>query len=140
MPIQTLNTLYQYRVKEILKVVDGDTVDVIIDLGFDVFLEKRVRMAGVNAPESRTRNLEEKAKGLKTKAWLIEKFNTEKQIIIETSLDNQYGKFGRVLGTFYIGDDLLSVNLEMLSEGLARPYMIEDFPNLMDGLEQQSQP
>ena len=70
--------------KEILKVVDGDTVDVIIDLGFDVFLEKRVRMAGVNAPESRTRNLEEKAKGLKTKAWLIEKFNTEKQIIIET--------------------------------------------------------
>ena len=140
MPIETLNTLYQYKVKEILKVVDGDTVDVIIDLGFDVFLEKRVRMAGVNAPESRTRNLEEKAKGLKTKAWLIEKFNTEKQIIIETSLDNQYGKFGRVLGTFYIGDDLLSVNLEMLSEGLARPYMIEDFPNLMDGLEQQSQP
>lgn len=140
MPIDTLNTLYQYKVKEILKVVDGDTVDVIIDLGFDVFLEKRVRMAGVNAPESRTRNLEEKAKGLKTKAWLIEKFNTEKQIIIETSLDNQYGKFGRVLGTFYIGDDLLSVNLEMLSEGLARPYMIEDFPNLMDGLEQQSQP
>lgn len=140
MPIDTLNTLYQYKVKEILKVVDGDTVDVIIDLGFDVFLEKRVRMAGVNAPESRTRNLEEKAKGLKTKAWLIEKFNTEKQIIIETSLDNQYGKFGRVLGTFYIGDDLLSVNLEMLSEGLARPYMIEDFPNLMDGLERQSQP
>ena len=140
MPIDALNTLYQYKVKEILKVVDGDTVDVIIDLGFDVFLEKRVRMAGVNAPESRTRNLEEKAKGLKTKAWLIEKFNTEKQIIIETSLDNQYGKFGRVLGTFYIGDDLLSVNLEMLSEGLARPYMIEDFPNLMDGLERQSQP
>jgi len=139
MPIDTLNTLYQYKVKEILKVVDGDTVDVIIDLGFDVFLEKRVRMAGVNAPESRTRDLEEKAKGLKTKAWLIEKFNTDKQIIIETSLDNQYGKFGRVLGTFYIGDDLLSVNLEMLSEGLARPYMIEDFPNLMDGLEQQSQ-
>jgi len=140
MPIQTLNTLYQYRVKEILKVVDGDTVDVIIDLGFDVFLEKRVRMAGVNAPESRTRDLEEKAKGLKTKAWLIEKFNTDEQIIIETSLDNQYGKFGRVLGTFYIGDALLSVNLEMLTEGLARPYMIEDFPNLMDGLEQQSQP
>jgi endonuclease YncB( thermonuclease family) len=140
MPIDTLNTLYQYKVKEILKVVDGDTVDVIIDLGFDVFLEKRVRMAGVNAPESRTRNLEEKAKGLKTKAWLIEKFNTEEQIIIETSLDNQYGKFGRVLGTFYVGDSLMSVNLEMLSEGLARPYMIEDFPNLMDGLEQQSQP
>ena len=140
MPIQTLNTLYQYRVKEILKVVDGDTVDVIIDLGFDVFLEKRVRMAGINAPESRTRDLEEKAKGLKTKAWLIEKFNTDEQIIIETSLDNQYGKFGRVLGTFYIGDALLSVNLEMLTEGLARPYMIEDFPNLMDGLEQQSQP
>ena len=140
MPIDTLNTLYQYKVKEILKVVDGDTVDVIIDLGFDVFLEKRVRMAGVNAPESRTRNLEEKAKGLKTKAWLIEKFNTEKQIIIETSLDNQYGKFGRVLGTFYVGDSLMSVNLEMLSEGLARPYMIEDFPNLMEGLERQSQP
>ena len=140
MPIDTLNTLYQYKVKEILKVVDGDTVDVIIDLGFDVFLEKRVRMAGVNAPESRTRNLEEKAKGLKTKAWLIEKFNTEEQIIIETYLDNQYGKFGRVLGTFYVGDSLMSVNLEMLSEGLARPYMIEDFPNLMDGLEQQSQP
>lgn len=140
MSIETLNTLYQYRVKEILKVVDGDTVDVIIDLGFDVFLEKRVRMAGVNAPESRTKDLEEKAKGLKTKAWLIEKFNTDEQIIIETSLDNQYGKFGRVLGTFYIGDALLSVNLEMLSEGLARPYMIEDFPNLMDGLEQQSQP
>ena len=140
MPIDTLNTLYQYKVKEILKVVDGDTVDVIIDLGFDVFLEKRVRMAGVNAPESRTRNLEEKAKGLKTKAWLIEKFNTEKQIIIETSLDNQYGKFGRVLGTFYVGNSLMSVNLEMLVEGLAKPYMIDDFPHLMEGLEQQSQP
>ena len=138
--MESLNNVYQYKIKEIMKVVDGDTVDVIIDLGFDVFLEKRVRMAGVNAPESRTRNLEEKAKGLKTKAWLIEKFNTEEQIIIETSLDNQYGKFGRVLGTFYIGDDLLSVNLEMLSEGLARPYMIEDFPNLMEGLERQSQP
>ena len=126
--------------KEILKVVDGDTVDVIIDLGFDVFLEKRVRMAGVNAPESRTRNLEEKARGLKTKAWLIEKFNTDKQITIETSLDNQYGKFGRVLGTFYIGDSIMSVNLEMLVKKLARPYMIDDFPHLMEGLEQQSQP
>lgn len=140
MPIDTLNTLYQYKVKEILKVVDGDTVDVIIDLGFDVFLEKRVRMAGVNAPESRTRNLEEKARGLKTKAWLIEKFNTDKQITIETSLDNQYGKFGRVLGTFYIGDSIMSVNLEMLVKKLARPYMIDDFPHLMEGLEQQSQP
>lgn len=132
MPIQTLNTLYQYRVKEILKVVDGDTVDVIIDLGFDVFLEKRVRMAGLNAPESRTKDLKEKEEGLMSKSWLTEKFNGSKNIIIETSLDNQYGKFGRILGIFYVNDEETSINSQMLKKGLASPYMIEDFPQLLD--------
>ena len=89
--------LYNFRVKQITKVVDGDTFDCILDLGFDVLLEARVRMMGIDTPESRTRDLEEKKFGLLAKEYLIMKLEAE-DIIVRTEVDNEKGKFGRILG------------------------------------------
>lgn len=90
---------YCYRVKSIVKIIDGDTFDCIMDLGFDVLLEARVRMYGIDTPESRTRDLEEKKFGLLAKDWLGNHLNDD--IIITTELDNEKGKFGRILGTVW---------------------------------------
>mgnify|MGYP003135868998 CR=1 FL=1 len=87
--------MYEYRVK-IIKVVDGDTVDVDIDLGFGVWLNKqRIRLYGIDAPESRTRDLDEKRYGLKAKEWLKERLSDG--AILKTRLDKK-GKYGRILG------------------------------------------
>ena len=90
--------MYQYKVK-LIKVVDGDTIDVTIDLGFDITTKKRVRFSGINAPESRTRDLKEKARGLAAKARV-------KQILAENESfelhSEELGKYGRVLGKIYI--------------------------------------
>lgn len=91
--------MYEYRV-EIVKIVDGDTVDVDIDLGFGVWLKKeRVRLFGIDTPESRTRDLVEKKHGLAAKDFLVNELTTAKQIILATNKDAE-GKFGRILGTF----------------------------------------
>ena len=92
-------TPFAYRVKSIKKIIDGDTFDCILDLGFDVLLEARVRMAGIDTPESRTRDLTEKKFGLASKEYLVEKINNAEDIIVRTELDNEKGKFGRILGT-----------------------------------------
>lgn len=90
--------MYRYRCK-VVRVVDGDTVDVDIDLGFGVWLRKeRVRMLGIDTPESRTRDKEEKKYGLAAKAFLKKVLGTTP--ILETTKDGK-GKFGRILGTFY---------------------------------------
>ena len=108
--------MYTYKAK-LVKVVDGDTIDVTIDLGFDVSVKKRVRFEGINAPESRTRDLKEKALGLaakdRVKAILAEnpKFNLE---------STEVGKYGRVLGILYDGRKNLFDTL--LKEGHLRPY------------------
>ena len=92
------NNLFHYR-SRVTRVVDGDTIDVELDLGFNIKLSERVRFVGVNAPESRTRDLEEKERGLAAKdfvgRWLLE--HAGMNPIIQTSLDGR-GKFGRVLG------------------------------------------
>ena len=94
---------YSYRVKSIKKIIDGDTFDCILDLGFDVLLEARVRMMGIDTPESRTRNLAEKALGLKAKDRLIEICTSETLQI--KSLGK--GKYGRILGVPYVdGEDV----------------------------------
>ena len=111
--------LYNFRVKQVTKIVDGDTFDCILDLGFDVLLEGRVRMLGIDTPESRTRDLEEKAYGLLAKEWLVDHMKGE-DIIVQTVVDNEKGKFGRILGTVIV--DGTNINDQMISEGHAVKY------------------
>ena len=109
--------MHEYRC-ELVRVVDGDTIDVNVDLGYKVWLRKeRVRLLGINTPESRTRNLEEKAMGLKSKARLKELL--PKKFIIRTHKDGK-GKFGRILATPIVnGEDICE---KMVVEGYARYY------------------
>ena len=117
---------YNFRVVSIDKVLDGDTIDVTIDLGFDLFKKERVRIAGVDTPEKRTRNLEEKALGLDATEWLKDKLegaiNGDDDLIIRTELDGGVGKYGRLLGWCYIGDATVSLNEQMIDQGYAWAY------------------
>ena len=117
---------YNFRVVSIDKVVDGDTIDVTIDLGFDLFKKERVRVAGVDTPEKRTRNLEEKALGLDATAWIKDQLegavDGDDDLIIRTELDGGVGKYGRLLGWLYIGDATVSLNEKMIDEGYAWAY------------------
>ena len=110
---------YSYRAISIKKIIDGDTFDCIMDLGFDVLLEARVRMMGIDTPESRTRDLEEKKFGLLAKEYLTEKLATE-DIIVTTEVDNEKGKFGRILG--WVWADGVNVNQNMIDENMAVAY------------------
>ena len=110
---------YSYRVKSIVKIIDGDTFDCILDLGFDVLLEARVRMMGIDTPESRTRDLEEKKFGLLAKEYLTEKLATE-DLIVTTEVDNEKGKFGRILG--WVWANGINVNKQMIDENMAVAY------------------
>jgi len=117
---------YNFRVVSIDKVVDGDTIDVTIDLGFDLFKKERVRVAGIDTPEKRTRNLEEKALGLDATAWIKDHLegaiDGDDDLIIRTELDGGVGKYGRLLGWLYIGDAIVSLNERMIDEGYAWAY------------------
>ena len=117
---------YNFRVISIDKVVDGDTIDVTIDLGFDLYKKERVRVAGVDTPEKRTRNLEEKALGLDATAWIKDKLegavDGDDDLIIRTELVGGVGKYGRLLGWLYIGDATVSLNEKMIDEGYAWAY------------------
>ena len=117
---------YNFRVTEIKKVLDGDTIDVIIDLGFDLAKTERVRIAGVDTPEKRTRNLEEKALGIDATEWLKDKLegaiDGDDELTIRTELVGGVGKYGRLLGWLYIGDATVSLNEQMIDEGYAWAY------------------
>jgi len=117
---------YNFRVIEINRVVDGDTIDVTIDLGFDLYKKERVRVAGVDTPEKRTRDKEEKALGIDATNWLKEKLNSavsgDDDLIIRTELVGGVGKYGRLLGWLYIGDAAVSLNEDMITEGYAWAY------------------
>ncbi len=114
--------LYHYSAT-VDRVVDGDTIDVFLDLGFDIILKGRVRFHGMNAPESRTRDAEEKMRGLDAKTYVenwVEGHNGK--IIIQTSLDER-GKFGRILGRILCSDDECDcLNDDMIKYGYAEPY------------------
>jgi micrococcal nuclease len=112
--------MYHYKIKKIKKIIDGDTVDVDIDLGFGITLSQRVRLKGINAAEIRTLNAEEKAKGLVAKAWLQKELSRDGEWIIETTKEDKYG---RILGTLYLVGDPVTINERMLNEGVAEPYM-----------------
>ena len=117
---------YNFRVKEVERVIDGDTIDVIIDLGFDLYKKERVRVAGVDTPEKRTKDDEEKALGYDATHWLEEKLDGaiqgEDDLIIRTELVGGFGKYGRLLGWLYIGDAEVSLNEQMIKEGYAWEY------------------
>tara|TARA_B100000035_G_scaffold14132_1_gene11588 strand:- start:87 stop:497 length:411 start_codon:yes stop_codon:yes gene_type:complete len=111
---------------KINKVVDGDTIDVTIDLGFDLYKKERVRVAGVDTPEKRTRDLEEKELGIDATNWVKDKLESaikgDDDLIIRTELDGGVGKYGRLLGWLYIGDADVSLNEQMIDEGYAWAY------------------
>jgi endonuclease YncB( thermonuclease family) len=117
---------YNFRVIEINRVLDGDTIDVTIDLGFDLYKKERVRVAGVDTPEKRTKDDEEKALGYDATHWLEDKLNGaisgDDDLVIRTELVGGVGKYGRLLGWLYIGDSELSLNEQMITEGYAWAY------------------
>ena len=117
---------YNFRVTKINKVLDGDTIDVTIDLGFDLYKKERVRVAGVDTPEKRTRDLEEKALGIDATNWLKDKLKDalagDDELSIRTQLVGGVGKYGRLLGWLYIGDADVSLNEQMITEGYAWAY------------------
>ena len=117
---------YNFRVTEITKVLDGDTIDVEIDLGFDLYKKERVRIAGVDTPEKRTRDLEEKALGIDATNWLKNKLEStlagDDELTIRTELVGGVGKYGRLLGWLYVGDDTVSLNEQMIKQGYAWAY------------------
>ena len=107
--------MYTYKAK-LDRLVDGDTVDAHIDLGFDITIHKRIRLAGIDSPESRTRDLEEKARGLASKDKLVELLG-DGEFIVESK---EVGKYGRVLGTLIVGD--VNINDTLVQEGFAVEY------------------
>ena len=115
--------MYTYKCN-VTRVIDGDTVDASIDLGYDITINKRIRLYGINTPECRTRDKEEKARGLFAKGRLIEILNeVNNQVIIHST---SIGKFGRVLGILYTDPTMLeyscSVNMKLIKENLATEY------------------
>jgi endonuclease YncB( thermonuclease family) len=117
---------YNFRVVKINKVVDGDTIDVTLDLGFSLTKKERVRIAGVDTPEKRTRDKEEKILGIDATNWMKEKLTEtikgDEELTIRTELKGGMGKYGRLLGWLYVGDVDVSLNEQMISEGYAWEY------------------
>lgn len=117
--MQTDN-LYVYKVISIDRVVDGDTIDCSIDLGFNVILKKRVRMAGIDAPEIETKNPKEKELGMGVKTWLQNKVLNKTNIIIKTELEDSTEKYGRILAWLYIDGEC--INQTLINEGYVWAY------------------
>ena len=113
-------TDFSYRVDKVTKVVDGDTIDVMLDLGFDIKYKSRVRLFGIDTPESRTRDKVEKKYGLLSKKFLQEKIKSAKKITIKTYKGDETGKFGRILGDVWA--DGKSINSIMCAKGHAVEY------------------
>ena len=114
--------MYEYRVKNVIKVVDGDTIDVEIDLGFDISITQRVRLAGIDTPESRTRDLAEKELGLEVKELLKKKLEEAETIVIKTEKPDSTGKFGRVIGWLHLDHEEVSFNQTLIATGYAWEY------------------
>lgn len=126
--------MYEYRVKKITSVVDGDTIDVDIDLGFNVSFSQRVRLAGIDTPESRTKDKFEKSLGLEAKEYLKTKLKDAELVVIKTEKPDSSEKYGRILGWLYVNGDTVSVNDHMIEDGYAWGYLgetkVKDFAAL----------
>jgi|SRR3989344_410270 len=121
---EDFSDIYLYKAK-VLRVIDGDTVDVQVSLGFNIYINERLRLFGIDAPETRTRDSVEKSAGIASKEWLFNRIHG-KEIKIRTH-DKGTEKYGRWLVQIYIGPDnqLVNVNKEMVDLGLAKPYMTD---------------
>ncbi len=123
--------MFEYYVKKVSKVVDGDTIDVEIDLGFDISFSSRVRLAGIDTPESRTTDKMEKALGLEAKAYLKHEIDAAKSVVIKTEKMDSSEKYGRILGWVFLDGASVSLNEKMIADGHAWGYMgetkIKDF-------------
>jgi micrococcal nuclease len=126
--------MYEYYVKKVEAVVDGDTIDVLIDLGFDILFASRVRLAGIDTPESRTKDLAEKKLGLEAKEYLKLKLKDAKNVNIKTEKMDSSEKYGRILGWIFIDDQTVSINEQMITDGYAWGYLgdtkVKDFEAL----------
>ena len=111
--------MYEYGCT-VTRVVDGDTIDVILDLGFSVLHKCRVRLYGIDTPESRTRNKDEKARGKLAAKFLEDSINNGKQVILRSKLKDSKGKYGRVLGEVIVDD--ININELMVKRYLAVKY------------------
>jgi micrococcal nuclease len=131
--------MYEYFVKEVKNVVDGDTIDVIIDLGFDILFASRVRLAGIDTPESRTTDKAEKALGIEAKEYLKKQLKDAKSVVIRTEKMDSSEKYGRILGWLYINGESESINNKMINDGYAWGYLgetkIKDFSVLKKARE-----
>ena len=114
--------MYTYRVKSVNRIVDGDTIDVTIDLGFSIHINQRVRVAGIDSPEKRTRDAAEKALGIDATEWMTKHLEDASDLIIKTAVEGSMGKYGRVLGWLFIGNSEVSLNEKMIAEGFAWRY------------------
>jgi micrococcal nuclease len=127
--------MYEYRVKKVLKVVDGDTIDVDIDLGFSISYTQRVRLAGIDTPESRTTDKAEKVLGLEVKDRLKKAIDAATNIVIKTEKPDSSEKYGRILGWVFLDDNKVSINQTLIDEGYAWGYMgetkVKDFDALL---------
>ncbi len=117
--------MYEYFVEEVKNVVDGDTIDVVIDLGFDILFASRVRLAGIDTPESRTTNKIEKTLGLEAKEYLKKQLKDAKSVVIRTEKMNSSEKYGRILGWVYVNGESESINNKMINDGYAWGYLGE---------------
>jgi micrococcal nuclease len=126
--------MFEYYVKKVTKVVDGDTIDVDIDLGFDISFTSRVRLAGIDTPESRTSDKMEKALGLESKAYLKNAIDNAKSVVIKTEKMNSSEKYGRILGWVFLDGAKVSINEQMIADGYAWGYLgdtkVKDFEAL----------
>jgi micrococcal nuclease len=126
--------MYEYYVNEVTNVVDGDTIDVVIDLGFDILFKSRVRLAGIDTPESRTTDKAEKALGLESKEYLKKHIKAAKHVVIRTEKMDSSEKYGRILGWVYLDGESESINNKMINDGYAWGYLgdtkVKDFDAL----------
>ena len=127
--------MYEYRIRKVLKVVDGDTIDVDIDLGFNITYYQRVRLAGIDTPESRTTDKKEKELGLEVKDRLKKAIDAASKVIIKTEKPDSSEKYGRILGWVFLDDNKVSINQTLIDEGYAWGYMgetkVKDFDALL---------
>lgn len=128
--------MFEYRVKQVTKIVDGDTIDVDIDLGFNISYSQRLRLAGIDTPESRTTDKFEKTLGIESKEYLKYKFKDAKDIVVKTEKPDSSEKYGRILGWVYLDGNTVSVNEQMIEDGYAWSYMgetkVKDFAALAE--------
>lgn len=111
---------YIYKIK-VTRVIDGDTVDAVVDLGFDTFVNKRIRLYGIDAPETRTRDKQEKKRGFASKERLSQIIDEQHGVLYLKSMDK--GKYGRCIGVLFEGNfDDESINDMLVNEGHADPY------------------